>query len=134
MVLKRLFGFGGGLFSRDRRRDARVLVLGLQARLHGRSESLTVRDLSDGGVCLQTDREEPGRYEPGRTLTLDLVKGGCLVIRGLHARVVRSDDGVVSCEFTQFTRAQAHALRTVCLEAGLPVEAEQRRRPHLARA
>ena len=134
MVLKRILGFGGGFFSRDRRRDARVLVLGLQARLHGRSEALTVRDLSDGGICLQNNSEEPGRYEPGRPLTIDLVKGGCLVIRGLHARVVHSDDGVVCCEFTQFTRAQAHALRTVCLEAGLPVSVEQRRRPHLVRA
>jgi methyl-accepting chemotaxis protein len=101
-------GFLTNLNSTDdeRRRFERRDGKGRRARLlmDGREEHAVIRDISLGGVALQTGRDLP----PGTALRLALREAGECSILG---RVVRSGGGILAVIFTEATScAQVEAL------------------------
>jgi methyl-accepting chemotaxis protein len=104
MLRQEVDGFLANLHSdRDeRRRFERHDVGGRPARLSigGRTEEVTVQNISAGGCALRTSREAPLGSEA--SLTFPEQPG-----EALHARVSRSGDGQIALVFTDTQRAEA---------------------------
>lgn len=96
-----------------RRQAFRAVPPGVTVRVRGTLDSFGVNDISAGGVCMTVPDV---LFEKGRTLRLDLLIVGRVLLKDLEALVVRAVPGECACAFQNLSRHQELKLDKLVLE------------------
>jgi hypothetical protein len=97
------------------RKAYRISLPGLVVRIKEQKKFYVVKDISACGVAFSPNSGK-GSFEIGQKLTIALIYRKRLIVRELLARVVRSQETIVACEFIDLDHRQEYRLDKFVLE------------------
>lgn len=94
----------------ERRGEDRIPAINMRIYLEDSVREFPVKDISESGLGFI---RLGWPFVPGEQLTLDLIDGGDVLLRGLPVRAVRASHKTVGCVFEELTPAMRDVLRAV---------------------